>query len=226
MKDVACFVVVACLLSLAFMAQQSKAQEKEVCLVYFTSNGCGDDCELTDTFMDGLMDEYTVNLTTITYYVDAGQENANIFGAYRANYNLPPEVPIVLFGEDDYLQGIDGIYENAEMKIFGFLQMNGTNCPLDSGYVPASRLGAGDLPGQPEVRIGGSAEEAGKPGAGGEGNNDDGFGDATGQNGGDILGVIFALDEPAKESLFSLAIVVAVLVVIALAVLFIWQKAQ
>ena len=127
------------------------AQESEVCLVYFTGYACGEECRLTDSFMSGLMNEYSNVLTAITYFVDSSQENANIFEAYRRTYNLPSGVPLVLFGKDDYLLGKDNIYKNAEAKIYGFMTSNGTNCPLESGYVPPSNLNPGDLPGEAEV---------------------------------------------------------------------------
>jgi hypothetical protein len=226
---------ISILFSIAFsaaLAQGVSAQEKSVgvCLVYFTSNSCGDDCRLTDTFMGGLLNEYTGNLTSITYYVDASQENLDVFGAYRANYNLPQGVPIVLFGRDDYLQGISDIYENAERKIFGFMLMNGTNCPLDSGYVPPSQLSAGNLPGQPQINVIGAdnAKTGGKDGGGTgvlpeeNGNGENGSG-AAGQN---PLTDIFTFEEPTKESLLSLVIIIAVLVVVGLVVFYIWGKSQ
>lgn len=198
---------------------------KKVCIVYFTGYGCGDDCGLTDTLMDGLLSEYAGNLVSITYYVDSSQENQNVFQAYKNTYGLPQNVPIVLFGKNEYFQGIDDIYKYTESKIFSFLQMNGTNCPLDSGYIPPSQLGSVNLPGQPEVQIGGvNKTESDK--------NDGKTENITRERGGSgaagqypFLG-IFAVDEPIKESLLSLVIIVVVLIVIGLIVLYIWEKSQ
>ncbi|UCC91567.1 MAG: hypothetical protein JSV39_04645 [Candidatus Aenigmatarchaeota archaeon] len=63
MRKIFLSVLVLMVLVLFFPAFAS-AQENEVCLVYFTGTVCGDDCGLTDTFMDGLMYEY-MNLTAI-----------------------------------------------------------------------------------------------------------------------------------------------------------------
>lgn len=97
------------------------------------------------------MNEYSSVLTTIIYYIDANQENRDVFEAYRSAYDLPSGIPMVLFGEDNYLLGKDDIYKNTEAKILSFLSQNGTNCPLESGYVPPSSLNPSDLPGQVEV---------------------------------------------------------------------------
>lgn len=137
-------------LVMLFLVSNVRAQGNEVCLVYFTGYACGDDCGLTDTFMGGLMYEY-LNLTAIKYNIDAGQGNMDVFDAYRETYGLPNNVPLVLFGENDYLLGKNDIYRNTEIKILSFLNQDGTNCPLESGYVPPSSLNPSDLPGQAEV---------------------------------------------------------------------------
>ncbi len=139
------------LLVMVFLIPNVLAQENEVCLVYFTGSLCGDECGLTNTFMNGLMGEYSAILTAITYDIDASQENKDVFETYRGTYGLPSGVPLVLFGEDDYLLGKNDIYRNTERKILIFLGQEGTNCPLESGYVPPSDLDPSDLPGQPEV---------------------------------------------------------------------------
>ncbi len=128
----------------------ASAQENDVCLVYFTGTVCGDDCGLTDTFMDGLMYEY-LNLIAIKYNIDASQGNMDVFGAYRETYGLPNEVPIVLFGVGDYLQGKNDIYRNTETKILSFLNQDGSNCPLESGYAPPGEVSSIILPGDPEI---------------------------------------------------------------------------
>ena len=143
---------ISILFSIAFsaaLAQGVSAQEKSVgvCLVYFTSNSCGDDCRLTDTFMGGLLNEYTGNLP--------GQPQINVIGADNAKTG-----------------GKDG-------------------------------GGTGVLP-----------EE--------NGNGENGSG-AAGQN---PLTDIFTFEEPTKESLLSLVIIIAVLVVVGLVVFYIWGKSQ
>jgi|GEM_PF-2053870 len=127
------------------------AQVSDVCIVYFTGDVCGDDCKLTDSFMDGLINEYTENLVAIKYNIDLSQENKNIFEAYRRTYGIPSEVPLVLFGKSDYISGMYNIFRNAEPRIYNFISANGTNCPLDSGYVPPDEVNLDMLPGNPEL---------------------------------------------------------------------------
>jgi hypothetical protein len=196
----------------------------EVCLVYFTSYSCGDDCRLTDTFMDGQLNEYSGNLTSINYYIDASQANADVFQAYRRTYNLPDGVPIVLFGKDDYLFGIDEIYDNTESKILDFMDKNGTNCPLDSGYVPPAQVrggGPASLPGSPQVETGEPDEESGEDD---DGEEDGDGGEAPPAGGQNPVMEIFEVDEPVRESLLSLAIIIIILIVAGVAIFFVWQK--
>ena len=154
------------------------AQEGQVCVVYFTSNACGNECRLTDSFMEGLENEYHDELTSITYYVDVSQENTNIFKAYSQNYGFPEGVPLVLFGKGEYFYGKNSIYDNTEQKIFYYINRNGTNCPLESGYVPPSGLDPGGLPGDADVSISqgitDSEEDEDDNGFGGEPTNGDG----------------------------------------------------
>ena len=201
------------------------AQENEVCLVYFTSQMCGDDCMLTDTFMDGLLSEYTGNLTAIVYYIDI-QDNANVFQVYRRTYNLPDNVPLMLFGSNNYLLGIDNIYQNTESKILDFIDANGTNCPLDSGYVPLWQVGAGSLPGQAMILTTGGQlkrDDTNKNNSfpGGQDKENISSGNET-----EKTDDIFELNEPMKESVFSLVIIGIVLIVVAAIIIYVWSKAQ
>lgn len=225
MKKIWNFILFSIMLSFVFMPGISAQEEEtnEVCLVYFTSHDCGDDCGLTDTFMDGLMSEYAGNLISITYYIDTSQDNQNVFRIYRNTYGLPQDVPIVLFGKNDYLQGITNIYENTETRIFSFLQMNGTNCPLDSGYVPPSQIDSANLPGQPQVRISGAnATETGgeREGLLPENGGDSG---ASGQN---PLLEFFTVGAPITENLLSMIIIAAALIAVGIIVFFIWERSQ
>jgi hypothetical protein len=209
------------MLAVLLLAPSAMAQEREVCLVYFTGYGCGDDCGLTDTFMDGLTSEYAENLTAITYYVDANQEAANIFGAYRAAYGLPPDIPIVLFGKDDYLQGITDIYNHTEKKIFSFLIMNGTNCPLEVGYVPPSQLGGQSLPGSPAI--------AGKWGSGDSGRENGDAGDTPaesedGEGGLQLPFDLLLIKESEKESLIAMGVILAAVLLVIITLFLLWRK--
>ncbi|UCC91568.1 MAG: hypothetical protein JSV39_04650 [Candidatus Aenigmatarchaeota archaeon] len=75
----------------------------------------------------------------------------DVFEAYRETYGLPNDVPLVLFGIDDYLLGKNDIYRNTETKILGFINQNGTNCPLETRQVPSGELDPEILPGDPEI---------------------------------------------------------------------------
>jgi hypothetical protein len=138
-------------LLVAILFIPASVHASEVCIVYFTSASCGEDCVITDSFVNGLMKEYSETLTAIKYYVDSSQENMDVFETYRTKYNLPSSIPLVLFGENNYLLGRNNIFKNIEAKIYGFVNANGTNCPLESGYLPPSELVQIVLPGSPEI---------------------------------------------------------------------------
>lgn len=203
-------------LVMLFLVSNVRAQENEVCLIYFTGYACGDDCGLTDTFMDGLINEYSYTLTAIRYYTDASQENMDIFEAYRSGYGLPSGIPLILFGENDYLLGKGDIYKNTESKILTFLNQNGTNCPLESGYIPPGDLNPGDLPGEVEVF------ESEEPAEEEEGESEnETAGDATGS--GDVTENVVSVIEDVMESehfplwIFVTAIFIIIIVVTGLA---------
>ncbi len=221
MKKIFVVPAVFVMLALALLASPATAQENGgVCLVYFTSHECGDDCGLTDVFMDGLLNEYTENLTSIKYHTDVSQESRDVFEAYRTAYNLPQDVPIVLFGKDDYLQGRDDIYENTEMKILGYMRMNGTNCPLEVGYVPPGRLTPSSMPGQPDVRQGGPANASQ-----GDGNGQKPQANVSGGNGETPFPFVL-LGEAETESVISLVIILAAMVAIGIFIFFLWVRAE
>lgn len=199
------------------------AQEKEVCLVYLTGNVCGDECRLTDSFMDGLINEYSENLVTIKYNIDISQENKNIFEAYRSAYNLPSGVPLILFGKNDYISGMYNIFRNAEPRIYSLIKANGTNCPLKSGYIPPGSLNPDDLPGEPEFYEGEeeTPEEPDKE----EGDGDDDL--VVDENGRDTTQIPTPIDLKGiqeiygKDPLFLILLVIVVILVAVLAVMFI-----
>jgi hypothetical protein len=231
MKKILCLISLAIAISIALMCLAvAQEDEKYVCLIYFTSRSCGDDCGLTDTFLNGLMKEYEGNLFSITYQVDASQENQEVFNAFGNKYDFPPSVPILLFGKDDFLAGKDNIYAGGEDKILGFLNANGTNCPLESGFIPPAQLGGANLPGQPQINVigAGNATTIGNDAGGKEvvpnGNGKDENGSsAAGQN---PLALIFTFDEPAKESFLSLIIIIVVLIVVGFVVLIVLGRTQ
>ncbi|MCX6817913.1 MAG: hypothetical protein NTU57_03570 [Candidatus Aenigmarchaeota archaeon] len=216
------YTILAILISHAAAAQEGGT---EVCLVYFTSYACGDDCSLTDTFMDGLMSEYTGNLTAIVYYTDV-QGNANVFQAYRRTYNLPDSVPLVLFGSNNYLLDIDNIYQNTESKILDFIDANGTNCPLDSGYVPPWQVGAGSLPGQAMILTTGGQLKRDDIKKNNTVPADESKENISSGNETDKTENVFELNEPMKETVFSLVIIGIVLMVVAAIIIYVWDKTQ
>jgi hypothetical protein len=197
----------------------SAQEQKEVCLVYFVSHTCGDACGLTDEFMSGLINEYFGRLVAIKYYIDANPESIKMFEAYRKTYNLPYDVPLVLFGKDDYLQGVEEIYNQTEKRVFDLLEMNGTNCPLESGYVPAKELKPEVLPGSPEILIGNMSlnEEENKTGIL-EINESEM--NKTEETSFDLI----LLEEEKKETIFSLILILSSLCVVAIAIFFLWKS--
>lgn len=217
-------VLFAVLMFFVWPVLAQEQEGKEVCLVYFTSQGCGDDCGLTNTFMDSLINEYPGNMTSIKYQIDASEANRNVFEAYRYTYNLPSSVPMVLFGKDDYLLGKVDIYANAENKILKFMMANGTNCPLDSGYIAPGLLGSQSLPGNPQV-TGRRGEN--KTGAivedGGEENPSDGSGFDENWP---IIPGIQLFNKSDQESMFSFLLIILTGVAVSAIVIYLWIKMQ
>jgi len=220
-------ILIVLFAALMFFVWPVLAQEqegKEVCLVYFTSQGCGDDCGLTNTFMDSLINEYPGNMTSIKYQIDASEANRNVFEAYRYTYNLPSSVPMVLFGKDDYLLGKVDIYANAENKILKFMMANGTNCPLDSGYVPPSLLGSQSLPGNPQV-TGRRGEN--KTGAVVEGDEEETPSDGNGfDKTTPIVPGLQLFSQSDHESMFSFFLIILTGVAVSAIVIYSWIKMQ
>ncbi|NIO21443.1 MAG: hypothetical protein GTN76_12060 [Candidatus Aenigmarchaeota archaeon] len=200
-------------------ASNVSAQESVVCIVYFTGDVCGDECKLTDSFMGGLINEYLDNLVAIKYNIDLSQENKNIFEAYGRTYNIPTEVPLVLFGRDDYISGMYNIFGNAEPKIYSLIIANGTNCPLESGYVPPGQVNPDDLPGEPEFYESETPEEDGEE-DGGETPN--GIKDENKTGGITIPTNLEDIQRIYEEDpLFLILVVVAIILIITLVIVFV-----
>lgn len=202
------------LLVFVFLIPNVLAQENEVCLVYFSGYACGDDCGLTDTFMDGLVNEYSQMLTAIRYYVDASQENTNLFEAYQNTYGLPSGVPLVLFGKGDYILGKNDIYANTESRILSFMVQSGTNCPLESGYVPPGEVNPDSLPGQADFFPSEGLDEEDQEGEGDQEGEEEGNGGETVPGGKELdIGSIIE-DLPWFKDFNTLLIVAAVLIIV------------
>lgn len=206
------------------MAPGVLAQEGGVCLVYFTSYACGDECRYTDTFMDGLVNEYSEELTAIRYFVDAGEENSGIFQAYQERYGLPSTVPVVLFGENKYFSGMQSIFSNCENTVYDLITKNGSNCPLESGYVPPSSISPGGLPGQAEIfQPERPTEDGGDGFDGSEGGNDNGG--APESPAGDFASVFKEVVESEEFPLWVMVAAVFILIIVLVA-LFMGREPQ
>ncbi|MCK5023636.1 MAG: hypothetical protein KAS04_05660 [Candidatus Aenigmarchaeota archaeon] len=138
------------LILLTFVIIVPTVSAEEVCVVYFTASTCGDRCVLTDSFMEGLINEYSDVLAAIKYDVSV-PGNMDVFGAYKYNYGISSDVPVVLFGQNDYFADKTDIFKNTEARIMELIAENGSNCPLTSGSIPPASAGAASLPGNPQV---------------------------------------------------------------------------
>lgn len=190
------------------------AQNSQVCLVYFTRSDC-DDCGMIDTHLDGLINEYSNILTVIKYNIEISQENMDVFGAYRNRYGLPSETPMVLFGADNYLVGMDDIYAESEIRIIDFIVKNGTNCPLESGYVAPSQLNPVNIPGEFEIFESTGVEETeGDPGEGGN-QSDRETGEEEGDQDGtpDMVSMIRESLESADLPLMVMILIIIILII-------------
>ncbi|MEM5871303.1 MAG: hypothetical protein QW051_00350 [Candidatus Aenigmatarchaeota archaeon] len=224
MRKILILILLLILLSNSAYSQEEipSEEKKEVCLVYFVSSKCGDECGLTDEFMNGLINEYYGRLTAIKYYVDVSYENLKIFEAYQKNYNIPSQFPLVLFGKNYYLLGIDEIYNKTEKIIFNFLNENGTNCPLESGYIPPNEARERELPGSPEIIYTENNQTKIEEDKEKEIHKD--FKDLNEKRREMINFDEIIFEEKIKETIFSLAIIILALMLVSIAIFFVWKK--
>jgi len=118
-----------------------------VCAVYFTGIGCPH-CAKTDPVVLGSLPLEYQNLVIIEYEIYQQPENAPLIYAYDSYYGSGLGIPLLIFGEGNYIRGDTPILENVEGVIQG---MSENPCPLLSGSVSFEELNLSSLPGKPKI---------------------------------------------------------------------------
>jgi len=131
---------------LIFSFPEALAQEDYVCAVYFTKIGCSV-CAETDPVILNQLIKKDQALIVIEYEFVYQPENVPVMTEYYLTYNLPGQVPLILF-ENEYSRGtsiLAAIEEKVEKHEFN-------KCPLPNGSsVSFADLDFNELSGNPKI---------------------------------------------------------------------------
>jgi hypothetical protein len=139
------------------------AQNADVCVIFFTGVNCSE-CDYV-SYLIYESPDYAGNLTVIEYELNEHPENIPIAQQYMSEYDLPfsmPEdIPLLLFGYDNYLKNKDETIECLRHRIDALIIKDGNECPTVTGSsVPPENLGGGEggnggganFPGSPAIQ--------------------------------------------------------------------------
>ena len=136
-----------------------------ICGLYFTSSRSCDDCRIIEDYIFN-QSNLTQNIMLLKYDMT---ENGNIAIANKflfqyglsEQYEMPKDVPFIMFDERNHLTGKDEIKECLHLKIDQFAEDGGSPCPLLKEGPKGSDSGGGDettgnadnskIPGNPEI---------------------------------------------------------------------------
>lgn len=145
MKKLAIFFVF--LFGLFLLPRQAAADES-TCVVYFTGIGCPHCAKVDPVLLEQLPEKYP-DLVIIEYEIYQERENAPLLYEYNSVYGSGLSIPLVIFGEDDFLIGDTPILKNIEGKLE---EEKGNPCSLiDGSSVNFEELDVSTLPGKPKV---------------------------------------------------------------------------
>jgi len=113
-------ILVACLLATFFgLPSQSFAQETQedyMAVIYFTGIGC-QNCARTDPMiLEELSGEYP-NLIILEYEIYDLEQNAPVFEEYSRMYDTGFDVPLIIFGKEQYLSNAGQISGNMRNSL-------------------------------------------------------------------------------------------------------------
>lgn len=138
------------------------AQNADVCVIFFTGVNCSE-CDYV-SYLIYESPDYAGNLTVIEYELNEHPENIPIAQQYISEYDLhfsmPEDIPVLLFGYDNYLKGKDETIECLKGKIGSLIIQGGNECPTVTGSsVSPENLGSGggngggaNFPGSPAIQ--------------------------------------------------------------------------
>jgi len=136
-----------CVLMSLLLLSFSASRAGYICAVYFTGVGCPH-CAKTDPVVLGSLPLEYPNLVIIEYEIYQQPENAPFLYAYNSRYGSGMGIPLLIFGEGNYIRGDTPILENVRGVIQG---MSENPCPLILGSVSFEELNLSSLPGKPKI---------------------------------------------------------------------------
>jgi hypothetical protein len=131
-----------------FSSSSLAAEESKTCLVYFSGIGCSH-CAKTDPVILEQLPQKHPDLVVIKYEIYRERGNAPLLEKYSDVYGSGLGIPLIIFGQDNFLRGDTSILKNIESIVEG---QAGNPCPLvDGSSVDFNELDLASLPGKPEI---------------------------------------------------------------------------
>lgn len=132
-------------------ASSAFALDGNVCMVYFTGDGCPN-CAITGPHIfDELVPKYAGKLVVIEYEIYKITENQNVVAQYSSVYGTQSAIPLVVFGKNATAIGRYDVLA-IDRKIDAYFAAGGNPCPLiDGSSADFSSLDAKSLPGKPVI---------------------------------------------------------------------------
>lgn len=153
---------VLAVLSINFFSSPVLAvNEQSACVVYFTGLGCPHCAKVDPVLLEELSREYP-ELIVIEYEIYQESENAPLLYEYNRTHGSGLSIPLVIFGEDNFLAGDTSILKNIKTAI----EKGSNPCPLvDGSSVDFEDLDVSALPGKPKIlpeSLEGASEQSGE----------------------------------------------------------------
>jgi cytochrome c biogenesis protein CcdA len=127
--------------------EKQETQENIVCAVYFTGDNCPH-CVKAKPVIDKILSD-TPNLVLIMYEVQSELQNTPVLEKYSSEYGIKPAFPLIIFGEENYLQGDSPIISQLKNKASA---LKSNPCPLiDKSSIDYNLLNSSTLPGKPRI---------------------------------------------------------------------------
>ena len=143
-----CPVLTICFLGFGFAFPALAAQENHVCMVYFTGIGCLHCERVCPLVLEQLPEEYP-DLVIIEYEIYEREQNALVFDEYVSTYHTEYRIPLIIFGQDQYLSDHLPITNNVRRIIE---ELDSNECPLVDGTTQDfNDLDLTSLPGYPRI---------------------------------------------------------------------------
>ena len=150
-------IIILLVIPFSMASHGSDPNTEYICGIYFTGIGCPH-CAKVEPFAKDVLKEYP-NLVLIKYEIYQEQQNAPLLDTYASNYGVQPGIPLIIFGEDNYLQGDSPIIEGLRDRLDS---MESNPCPMiDVTSIDYRELQCETLPGRAEILFGTNETVAG-----------------------------------------------------------------